>query len=177
MGKAFDGAALRAARTARGWSQERLARELDVGATAVNRWEQGHNRPHPANRRRLFRLFAVLAPPAEPSVCAVWWRGVALPHEVVAAQVRRGIAWGGLPGEPLGAELARERWMHLREVRRTAEELGVTEATVGAALCAALDRAWTRDQQTHPGESWCVEMDTPDAQARIGYVLTPPDAG
>ena len=37
-------------------SQEGLARELHVGFTAVNRWENGHTKPNPIARHALIEL-------------------------------------------------------------------------------------------------------------------------
>lgn len=39
-----------------GLSQEGLARELHVGFTAVNRWENGHTRPNQIARHALIEL-------------------------------------------------------------------------------------------------------------------------
>lgn len=41
----FRGDKLRAARTARGWSQSKLARKLGAHVTSVSDWERGDNAP------------------------------------------------------------------------------------------------------------------------------------
>jgi transcriptional regulator with XRE-family HTH domain len=51
-----DGEQIREARERRGWTQERLAREVDVSVRAVGNWERGANVPK--NRTgRLVELF------------------------------------------------------------------------------------------------------------------------
>src|SRR5579871_5396899 len=48
---------LRQAREQRGWSQERLAQELDVSPQTVSRWECGTAFPYPHYREQLSLLF------------------------------------------------------------------------------------------------------------------------
>lgn len=47
---------VRALRAALGWSQERLARAMNVGWCSVSRWENGHARPSQLARAALERL-------------------------------------------------------------------------------------------------------------------------
>jgi len=49
-------ALVKALRTARGLTQEDLARELDVTVGTMNGWENGKHRPLKALRKRLLRL-------------------------------------------------------------------------------------------------------------------------
>ena len=48
---------VRALREKRGWSQEDLAREMDVSLSTVQRWEKKGSKPHRLARRELKRLF------------------------------------------------------------------------------------------------------------------------
>lgn len=64
------GAALRAWRQARRWSQPRLAAELGVAPRIVSRWERGIHRPRPAHLAALIRLGFV--PPARPAATLPW---------------------------------------------------------------------------------------------------------
>jgi transcriptional regulator with XRE-family HTH domain len=48
---------IRAARVARGWSQEVLAGRLDVSRVAVTMWEAGAYRPSLPKLQRLAKLF------------------------------------------------------------------------------------------------------------------------
>src|SRR5581483_1850751 len=48
---------LRQAREHRGWSQERLAQELEVSTQTVSRWECGTAFPYPHYREQLCLLF------------------------------------------------------------------------------------------------------------------------
>jgi len=48
--------AIRKVRLELGLSQEGLARELHVGFTAVNRWENGHTKPNQIARHALIEL-------------------------------------------------------------------------------------------------------------------------
>src|SRR5487761_557838 len=48
---------LRQAREQRGWSQERLAQELEVSPQTVSRWECGVAFPYPHFREKLCALF------------------------------------------------------------------------------------------------------------------------
>lgn len=47
---------IRALRTSLGWTQERLARELGVSWTTVNRWERGKTEPSPLAEAKLETL-------------------------------------------------------------------------------------------------------------------------
>lgn len=67
MAGSFDllafGEALYHWRTALGWSQARLAREIDVDVASPMRWENGRNKPH---QRLVNRLRALgFVPPKE----------------------------------------------------------------------------------------------------------------
>lgn len=48
--------AIKAIRLELGLSQEGLARELHVGFTSVNRWENGHTKPNQIARHALIEL-------------------------------------------------------------------------------------------------------------------------
>jgi len=48
---------VRALREKRGWSQEDLAREIDVSLSTVQRWEKKGSKPNRLARRELRRLF------------------------------------------------------------------------------------------------------------------------
>src|SRR5712692_9092462 len=50
---------LRYRRALRGWSQERLAGELQVDTKTVSRWERGKSIPQPEFRSRLCEIFAI----------------------------------------------------------------------------------------------------------------------
>lgn len=43
-------------RLSRGWSQERMARELGVSFTTVNRWERGRTSPSPMASKSIEKL-------------------------------------------------------------------------------------------------------------------------
>lgn len=49
---------LRQARIQRGWSQERVAQELEVSPQTVSRWECGSAFPYPHFREKLCMIFA-----------------------------------------------------------------------------------------------------------------------
>ena len=48
---------VKALREKRGWSQEDLAREIDVSLSTVQRWEKKDSKPTRLARRELKRLF------------------------------------------------------------------------------------------------------------------------
>ncbi len=48
--------AIKQVRLRMGMSQEGLARELHVGFTSVNRWENGHSKPNQIARHALIKL-------------------------------------------------------------------------------------------------------------------------
>ncbi|MEG1502309.1 MAG: helix-turn-helix transcriptional regulator [Oscillospiraceae bacterium] len=48
--------AIKRVRSDMGLSQEALARELHVGFTSVNRWENGHTKPNQIARHALIKL-------------------------------------------------------------------------------------------------------------------------
>lgn len=48
---------VKALREKRGWSQEDLAREIDVSLSTVQRWEKQGSKPTRLARRELKRLF------------------------------------------------------------------------------------------------------------------------
>ena len=48
---------VKALREKRGWSQEDLAREIDVSLSTVQRWEKKGSKPTRLARRELKRLF------------------------------------------------------------------------------------------------------------------------
>jgi len=48
---------VKALREKRGWSQEDLAREIDVSLSTVQRWEKKESKPTRLARRELKRLF------------------------------------------------------------------------------------------------------------------------
>ena len=48
---------IKALREKRGWSQEDLAREIDVSLSTVQRWEKKGSKPIRLARRELRRLF------------------------------------------------------------------------------------------------------------------------
>ena len=48
---------VKALRQKRGWSQEDLAREIDVSLSTVQRWEKKGSKPNYLARRELMRLF------------------------------------------------------------------------------------------------------------------------
>lgn len=50
------GEAIKKVRSDIGLSQEALARELHVGFTSVNRWENGHTKPNQIARHALIEL-------------------------------------------------------------------------------------------------------------------------
>lgn len=60
------GARIRDLRVARGWSQEEVARRIDVRSLAVGKWERGQANPSTENRAKLAVLFDV--DPAELGV-------------------------------------------------------------------------------------------------------------
>lgn len=64
---AFDGAALRAAREARGYSRVRLAADLGVSAGSVRNWEAGDSAPRGENLTRLQRFMATAPASGPPS--------------------------------------------------------------------------------------------------------------
>ena len=47
---------VRQVRKAQGWTQEELARYLDISLATVRAWETGKNQPLPAYRRMVERL-------------------------------------------------------------------------------------------------------------------------
>jgi transcriptional regulator with XRE-family HTH domain len=49
--------ALRRERDLRGWSQRRVAEEVDTSASIVSRWERGERVPEPHYREKLCKLF------------------------------------------------------------------------------------------------------------------------
>ncbi|MBI5969820.1 MAG: helix-turn-helix domain-containing protein [Deltaproteobacteria bacterium] len=58
----MNGVDIRRYRRLLGWSQERLARELNVSFSTVNRWEAGKTRPNGMARKALAALFSKLSP-------------------------------------------------------------------------------------------------------------------
>ena len=50
---------IKALREARGWTQEELARRMNITRNGVNSWEQGLSMPSPACLVDLARLFSV----------------------------------------------------------------------------------------------------------------------
>jgi transcriptional regulator with XRE-family HTH domain len=50
---------LKMLRKERGWSQEDLARRLDVSPGSVGNWEMGPHEPHPKTLRKIAALFEV----------------------------------------------------------------------------------------------------------------------
>ena len=48
---------VKALRQTRGWTQEDLAREIDVSLSTVQRWEKADSKPTRLARRELRRLF------------------------------------------------------------------------------------------------------------------------
>ena len=48
---------VKALREKRGWSQEDLAREIDVSLSTIQRWEKKDSKPTRLARRELKRLF------------------------------------------------------------------------------------------------------------------------
>jgi len=50
---------LKQLRAGRGWSQERLAQELDTGPSTIKNWESGRSLPQPIYRERLMALFCL----------------------------------------------------------------------------------------------------------------------
>lgn len=50
---------LRQLREERGWTQEQVARQLDVQQTAVSAWERGWRVPRPKYQQRLAALFGI----------------------------------------------------------------------------------------------------------------------
>lgn len=83
----MDGAEIRAAREARGWTQEQLAAQVGVGQRTVGNWERGETIP----KNRAGRLREVLgingARPADPDVL-----GQASDVELLAELMRRAAA-------------------------------------------------------------------------------------
>ena len=55
------GARIRLAREAKGWTQRRLARELDVAEAQVSRWENGRAMPSPQSLEACARALDVMA--------------------------------------------------------------------------------------------------------------------
>lgn len=54
----MSGEDIRRYRRQLGWSQERLAREINVSFSTVNRWERGKSRPNGMARKALAGLFS-----------------------------------------------------------------------------------------------------------------------
>lgn len=52
----MDGAQIRAAREARGWTQQQLAKEVGVGGRTIGNWERGETVP----KNRMGRLNEIL---------------------------------------------------------------------------------------------------------------------
>ena len=50
-----------------GWSQERLARELGLSFSTINRWERGESKPSAAAQQLLNKLVQSVLPKAKPA--------------------------------------------------------------------------------------------------------------
>ncbi len=58
----MNGEDIKRHRRSLGWSQERLAREVNVSFSTVNRWEAGKSRPGGLSGKALAMLFSKLSP-------------------------------------------------------------------------------------------------------------------
>jgi len=64
MGKEWTALAVAQLRDRLGYTQEEMARALDVTVSTVNRWENGHSKPSKLAIRVLDALVARQVPPA-----------------------------------------------------------------------------------------------------------------
>jgi len=126
-----EGRLIRVERARRGWSQDRLVRELrrtalrlgedDVGATVsmVSRWENGKTSPGHRYQRLLERTFADTLGLADDSWEDDMQRRAFLTNAAVAGLALLGVAPGDEPWQRLGAALRRPQ----RADSRTVDDL------------------------------------------------------
>ena len=127
----LEGRLIRVERARRGWSQDRLVRELgqtarrlaedDIGATAsmVSRWENGKSSPGGRYQRLLQRTFADNLGLADDSWEDDMQRRAFLTNAAVAGLALLGVAPGDEPWQRLGAALRRPQ----RTDSRTVDDL------------------------------------------------------
>lgn len=135
---AFSAAAMRAAREAKGWSQGRLAAELDLAVVTVSTWERGGQAPEPPTFVLLAAALDIdpgdlLDRPREQWTLTEM-RVVHGLHQQTAAALAGGVRANKLSQVEAGYE-------RLREPLRT------TLAALYEATTESLDRAWENGRQ------------------------------
>jgi transcriptional regulator with XRE-family HTH domain len=143
---------LKKLRKERGWSQEDLAKRMDVSAGSVGNWEMGPHEPHPKTLRKLAGLFEV---------------DVAFLLRGEREDVPRAATMREQPPEYRGVNLAgllREVEDARDSLERIAQQLRQATAKSGAATLAEAAEASYDQKRGETGKN--LTKEAPDVEAR-----------